>query len=199
VSSRKSQANFLKYTLMELSFAVIRSLRDRITGARVEHPLVICPTAPDNKREERTTITENTIFNDGSHSPAPPLGNTRNYMKLINKMDIINYYYDFIVQSSLSTLVFPKKDGNIDKKELQDVNYFLLKYHLIAYPILCIKIAAAAETLSESNACCISILTIWLNYAVTLWESPLPSLPMTSTRFEAKVISCTFSPSIDAP
>ena len=49
-------------------------------------------------------------------------------MKRTDTMDILNYYYDFIVQSSLSALVFPKKDGNIDKKELQDVNYFLLKY-----------------------------------------------------------------------
>jgi len=46
----------------------------------------------------------------------------------IESNTIIQYYYDFIVQSSLSALVFPKKDGNIDKKELQDVNYFLLKY-----------------------------------------------------------------------
>ena len=49
-------------------------------------------------------------------------------MNKIDNKTIINYYYDFIVQSSLSTLVFPKKDGNIEKEELQDINYFLLKY-----------------------------------------------------------------------
>jgi len=42
---------------------------------------------------------------------------------------IIQYFYDFIVQSSLASLVFPKIDGNIDKNELQDMNYFLLKHN----------------------------------------------------------------------
>lgn len=41
---------------------------------------------------------------------------------------LIKYYYDFIVQSSLTSLIFPKNDGNINKNELQDMNYFLLKH-----------------------------------------------------------------------
>jgi hypothetical protein len=39
----------------------------------LKHPLVICRTAPDDKREERTTKCENYIFTFGHHSPAPPL------------------------------------------------------------------------------------------------------------------------------
>lgn len=49
-------------------------------------------------------------------------------MSEIKNNTIIKYYYDFIVQSSLTSLVFPKKDGNINKNELQDMNYFILKH-----------------------------------------------------------------------
>jgi len=50
---------------------VIRSLRDRITGARVEHPLVICRTAPDNKREEQATIAKPKGFSMAVTHPRP--------------------------------------------------------------------------------------------------------------------------------
>lgn len=50
-------------------------------------------------------------------------------MSELKNNTIIKYYYDFIVQSSLTSLVFPKKDGNINKSELQDINYFLLKHN----------------------------------------------------------------------
>ena len=50
-------------------------------------------------------------------------------MSELKNSTIIKYFYDFIVQSSLTSLVFPKKDGNIDKNELQDMNYFLLKHN----------------------------------------------------------------------
>ena len=57
--------------MARLSFNVIRSLRDRITEARVEHPLVICRTAPDNKREERTSELENKFSNPDATHPRP--------------------------------------------------------------------------------------------------------------------------------
>jgi len=41
------------------------------TGARVEHPLVICRTAPDNKREEQTTKLENKFSNSVATHPRP--------------------------------------------------------------------------------------------------------------------------------
>jgi Zn finger protein HypA/HybF involved in hydrogenase expression len=44
----------------------------------------------------------------------------------LNSKEIINYYYDFILQSALNSFVLKKEYGNIDEKELKDINYFLL-------------------------------------------------------------------------
>ena len=48
-------------------------------------------------------------------------------MKKIRSNEIINYYYDFLLQSSLNSLTFNKKEGNFNKS-LKDINYFLINY-----------------------------------------------------------------------
>jgi len=54
-----------------LTTNVIHSLRDRITGARAEHPLVICRTAPDNKLEEQATVAKPKGFPTAVTHPHP--------------------------------------------------------------------------------------------------------------------------------
>jgi hypothetical protein len=43
---------------------------------------------------------------------------------MLTNKQIIKYYYDFILQSSLESLTFPKKNTNFEK-ELKEINFFL--------------------------------------------------------------------------
>ena len=57
--------------IYSLILNVVRTLRDRTTGARAEHPLVICRIAPDNKRMHRAPKQKIKIFHSGVGDPRP--------------------------------------------------------------------------------------------------------------------------------